>query len=273
MHYELYIDVLFLENFMMDSLLLFIVSRIFRWRRKKVSILLGGIFGSVSTCIVMIVSIPIWSKVILFYVGIPVMMLWITEKEHSTTQLVKELFLFYFSAMLLGGILTFFRPYLRYMSLFYMVSVFATCGILAAWKFLQIIKMNQETCCEVTLYMASGVYELQALKDTGNSLTDPLTGEGVHVLDSRVYEQMCKKEGRVETTEASDIRKAEFGRIRYIPYRSIGGSSIMKVFRGRKMCVGKEEKQWIEFPLIGVSESPISEDGHYQLILNCRELR
>jgi len=44
----------------------------------------------------------------------------------------------------------------------------------------------------------------------------------------------------------------------------------MKIFRIRKMCVEINEKEWIEFPLIGVSESPISGEEDYQLILNCK---
>ena len=57
---------------------------------------------------------------------------------------------------------------------------------------------------------------------------------------------------------------------RYIPYRSVHGSGIMKIFRIRKMCVEINEKEWIESPLIGVSESPISGEEEYQLILNCK---
>mgnify|MGYP000140455087 CR=1 FL=1 len=34
------------------------------------------------------------------------------------------------------------------------------------------------------------------------------------------------------------------------------------------MCVEINEKEWIESPLIGVSESPISGEEDYQLILN-----
>ena len=272
MHYELYIDVLFLENFMMDSLLLLIVSRVFRRKREYVGTLLGGMFGSVSTCITMSVSIPVWMKSLLFYVGIPVLMLRVTEKEHSTVQLLKELFLLYLSAIFLGGILTIFRPYLRYMSLFYVVTVFSTQGILISWKFLRTIKLNQERCCEVVLYTTSCDYKSQALKDTGNFLTDPFSGESVHILDCRFYEQMCTGE-MPEMSDVGKVVKEEATQIRYIPYRSIGGSSVMKVFRIRRMCVGKKEKQWIESPLIGVSECPICEDGHYQLILNCRELR
>ena len=104
------------------------------------------------------------------------------------------------------------------------------------------------------LFTEADSYRVHALRDTGNCLTDPLSGEGVHVLDCDFYHQVMK--------EAMEFR--------YIPYRSVHGSGIMKVFRIRKMCVEINEKEWIESPLIGVSESPISGEGDYQLILNCK---
>ena len=45
MYYELYIDVLFLENFMMDSLLILAVNRILKCGRAYGRIFLGGALG------------------------------------------------------------------------------------------------------------------------------------------------------------------------------------------------------------------------------------
>ena len=52
MYYELYIDVLFLENFMMDSLLLLAVNRVLKCGRSYGRIFLGGALGSTLTCLV-----------------------------------------------------------------------------------------------------------------------------------------------------------------------------------------------------------------------------
>ena len=51
----------------------------------------------------------------------------------------------------LGGVLMMFRPYLHYISLFYGIAVLSSQGILMAWKFLKVLKMEQERCCEVIL--------------------------------------------------------------------------------------------------------------------------
>ena len=40
--------------------------------------------------------------------------------------------------------------------------------------------------------------------------------------------------------------------------------------KNRTITMKINEKEWIEFPLIGVSESPISGEEDYQLILNCK---
>ena len=169
-------------------------------------------------------------------------------------QILKGMGLLYLFGMFLGGVLMMFRPYLHYISLFYGIAVLSSQGILMAWKFLKVLKMEQERCCEVILFTEADSYKVHALRDTGNCLTDPLSGEGVHVLDCNFYHQVMK--------EAMEFR--------YIPYRSVHGSGVMKIFRIRKMCVEINEKEWIESPLIGVSESPISGEEDYQLILNCK---
>ena len=210
MHYELYIDLFFLENFMMDSLLLFVTERITGGKYSFKGVLSGAFLGSVLTCLMLVVSVPAWMKNIAFYLVIPFCMLWLKNRKQCMLQILKGMGLLYLFGMFLGGTLMMFRPYLH--------------------------------------------YKVHALRDTANCLTDPLSGEGVHVLDCNFYHQVMK--------EAMEFR--------YIPYRSVHGSGIMKIFRIRKMCVEINEKEWIEFPLIGVSESPISGEEDYQLILNCK---
>ena len=51
MYYELYIDVFFLENFMIDSLLLLAVGRVMKCGRSYGRIVLGGYWG---------VCLPVW---------------------------------------------------------------------------------------------------------------------------------------------------------------------------------------------------------------------
>ena len=229
MHYELYIDLFFLENFMMDSLLLFVTERITGGKYSFKGVLSGAFLGSVLTCLMVVVSVPAWMKNIAFYLVIPFCMLWLKNRKQCMLQILKGMGLLYLFGMFLGGTLMMFRPYLHYISLFYGIAVLSSQGILMAWKFLKILKIEQERCCEVILFTEADSYKVHALRDTGNCLTDPLSGEGVHVLDCNFYHQVMK--------EAMEFR--------YIPYRSVHGSGIMKIFRIRKTCVEINEKEWI----------------------------
>ena len=68
MYYELYIDLFFAENFMMDSLLLLFVARISKRQVKRKRIFLGAAAGSLLTCLVIALPIPSAAlKMILFH--------------------------------------------------------------------------------------------------------------------------------------------------------------------------------------------------------------
>ena len=68
MYYELYIDLFFVENFMMDSLLLLFAARISKRQVKRKRIFLGAAAGSLLTCLVIALPIPSAAlKMILFH--------------------------------------------------------------------------------------------------------------------------------------------------------------------------------------------------------------
>ena len=69
MYYELYIDLFFAENFMMDSLLLLFVARISKRQVKRnEDFCWGAAAGSLLTCLVIALPIPSAAlKMILFH--------------------------------------------------------------------------------------------------------------------------------------------------------------------------------------------------------------
>ena len=76
MYYELYIDVFFLENFMMDALLLMLTGRMIRCQAGKGRIFLGAALGAFLTCGAVLIPVPyLLIRLILFYGGINLLML------------------------------------------------------------------------------------------------------------------------------------------------------------------------------------------------------
>lgn len=255
MYYELYIDVLFLVNFMMDSLILLTVNQVLKCPATHGRIYLGGAVGAGLTCVVIAVPTPGIIKLILFHTAVNTIMIKTGLKVKGKRQFWKAFGLLYVASFLFGGILQALYPYVRAGSLFFAAAVGCYYLMRGIWKFLTRLKTLQEKICEITLYTSAGEQKVKALIDTGNALEDNLSKEPVSVVDKALARSIL----------TDDDMKNGF---HYIPYRTVGKESIMPVFRIRKMCIHLKEERWIEKPFIGVCEECVSEQEEYQMILN-----
>lgn len=256
MHYELYIDVFFLVNFMMDYILLQITRRILKCSATHGRICLGAAAGALLTCAVVIIPIPYtFIKFILFHGFVNIVMLKAGLKINWDRTFVKAYVVLYISGILVGGVFEYLRQYLRVGSLFFAIAAVSYCAALGIWNFLSYLSRIKEYRCEVILYKGDKSLKVEAMIDTGNRLRDTVTGKPVSVVDEDVLKALTD----------SDIPEG----IRYIPYHSVGKEAgVMPVITLDKMCVCQKGEKWIERPLIGASEWQAASDGAYRMILN-----
>ena len=255
MYYEVYIDILFLTNFMMDSLLLLAVKKVMHCEGSYARAFVGGAVGSGMTCLIVAVPMPSWIKLILFHLVVNTLMIRIGLNIKEKKEFVKAFFLLYITAFLLGGILQALRPYVRTGSLFFAAAVVSYYLMTFCWKFLIRMRKNQKQICEIILYTDSGEYRAKVLLDTGNLLKDPISKKSVSVTDQAF--------ARTLFPETEPLKG-----LRYVSYRTIEGESVMPVFRIQKMCICLDKVYWVKEPLIGICEAKISEHEDYQMILN-----
>lgn len=255
MYYELYIDVFFLENFMADSLLLLAVGRALKCSRSYVRTILGGILGSLLTCLVITVPFPAVVKLLLFHVIVNSLMIIAGLGITRVGQFLKAFVLLYLSAVVMGGAVQLFRPYLRYAAFIYAAFTAGYVLFLTLWRMLAATARQEETQFPVTLYTGAEERQVTALWDTGNTLTDPVTGDPVSILAPGLAEEIGLWGGTGKG-------------LRYIPFRSVSGDGVMPVFRVEKMCIHMEEDCWIMNPLLGVGQAEISLGKTCQMILN-----
>lgn len=98
--------------------------------------------------------------------------------------------------------------------------------------------------------------ELRALRDTGNTLYDPVTGDGVMIASSSV---LCKLIPSCESISAGNISEFPEYKLRLIPYRSVGTSGgLLPAFRPEKISVNGNERDDI---LLAISEQ-VEGDGY-----------
>lgn len=259
MHYELYIDVFFFTNFMMDSLLLFAVRAMLRIPARPWRVFLGGALAAIMTCVAIVMPFQAGLKYLLFYALVPALMVWVGLGVRQRRDFAKAAALLYVAAFLWGGIQAALRPYIRTAGLFFAVSVASYYVFAGCWKLVTGVQRQQRQICAVRIFTGAGEYSLNALLDTGNVLKDPVSGEMVSVIG---------KETAMHIFQGMTTRKmAELG-LRYIPYRTVGGEGVLPIVRVEKMCVQVDGERWVTRPVIGISGQKIEERQEYQMILN-----
>ena len=94
MYYELYIDVFFLVNFMMDYILLLITKQMLHCSATRRSVCLGAAAGSLLTCIIVVLPLPAaFIKFILFHMFVNTCMIRAGLKIKNRRDFAKAYFL------------------------------------------------------------------------------------------------------------------------------------------------------------------------------------
>jgi len=256
LYYELYVDVLFLVNFMMDYILLLIVRKMMKCTATHRRICIGAAVGSLLTCLVVILPIPYTIiKLILFHVLVNTCMIRVGLKIKTIRSFLKAIIMLYIGSFLLGGIMEVFRPYIRVGSLFLLIAIVGYYLVMAIWRFLSYMQRWNQCHYTVELYLGNKKYQIKGMIDTGNGLRDPISGTPVNILDRHTARTLFGEE------HLKDVR--------YIPYQSIGKKAgVLPAVQFERMCILKDTECWVERPLIAISEETISKGGEYEMILN-----
>lgn len=241
---------------MMDYLLLLLLKKMLKCKVTYRRILFGAMTGACFTCFIVVLPIPYaMIKFVLFHTLVNTFMIRVGLKIKHVRQFVKAYFLLYIGSFLLGGVLLAFSQYVSIGSLFFIIATSGYHIVSKIWDY--IVSIQQQDCyqCEVDLYFQEKIYRVQAIIDTGNRLRDPYTNQPVNILDRKIARTFLGEE--------------KMSNIHYIPYHSIGKQEgVLMAVQIERMRIYREEEYWIEKPLLGISETMISADGEYQMILN-----
>ena len=273
MYYELYIDLFFLENFMMDSILLLFVRSVFGKKSFTIRTFTAGVIAAVFSCVVIVIRMPEAVKCFCNYCIIPIVMIWLGVKISNIVQLFEGVLLLYFTAICLGGIMQLFRPYMGIVSVMY-VSALMGCFILKmSWNLLTREGNLQKRCCQVVLYDETKKWDIRAMIDTGNMLQDPAGQKPVHIISKKMAEKIYGTKMVEELLEYSLSNENEEKwmqkKLHYIPCQTIQGTHLLPVVTMEKMEIIQKSIIEIQMPQIGIG---IMEETDYQMIVNAQSI-
>ena len=210
MYYEIYIDSLFLVNFVMNLYLLLLVNkgscRTATWWR----LIAGAAIGAVCFLVPFFLDGAVWFKLL---VGLSLgtcLMICAVFPIHSFKGFLKILEKLIMLSFLMGGGILFILQRCTFIRQ-HMLSIFGVMGAGAVIFLLVncVLGRNgrQNSLCKVTLIGTDGRMKIVALIDSGNSLVEPISGKPVSVIEKGVFYGLWKEPPEL---------------YRVIPYHSIG---------------------------------------------------
>lgn len=259
MEYELYVDVWFLTNFIMDCAALFVAGRLMKQRIRTGRLLLGSFVGTAgSMCLFFFLNRYTWYQLGVHFLVNPAMV-WICYRSRSFREFFCQWFLTYLSVILLGGFLEWGASFSGLGRNFWVCLACAVVFFLLAEKILGIFRRQRHTVYDLLLVTAEGNIPVKGFYDTGNLLMDPIVGKPVHIIKKEILGEQVDK-GMLLT--------------RLIPFHSLGEEDgMLEAVTIEGMYILKEgHPLYLKRPVFGLAKEKLFQDSTYDVILNGRSM-
>ncbi|MBQ6876373.1 MAG: sigma-E processing peptidase SpoIIGA [Lachnospiraceae bacterium] len=274
MQYTVYVDVLFLVNWVMDYVLLWAVCAVMGLQRKKVRLGLAAALGAGWVCVIAVFSLPYLIKEGVTWLGISSLMIWIACRPRKLSDFLNRICVLYLVAFLAGGGLNliYFHTsagvYLKQVVLGIQkvnssgvgVILGSIAMILTVTKMLDTMekqKKRRKNRYVAELYFGERRVLVDGFIDTGNRLKEPITGKIVHILQEDVAASLMSAENKPMSF--------------LVPYHAVGTESgLLTAIRIDRMeLVAEDESRTVIMrPLFGLYQGKLSSNDEYQLILH-----
>lgn len=252
--YEVYIDVLAVNNFFVDLAALWAVHI---FRRKGVHahrILAGAALGTLGSCLAFLVcQNPVAYLLIVHFLLNP-LVLFACFREKSKHDFFSDLSIGYFTFLVIGGTVEWLYaggrgmvPYGAAVCL--ALLILAMSALWLGRRFRDRVRYLEAAICQ-----EGKLISLRALSDSGNLLADPYTGKPVSLVDRHAYE-------------------AAYGSpqaVRLIPYESLGCQhGLLEVVTVEELsyAYGTDGRR-IRKAVLGLVDHALFEKKPYQMIIN-----
>ncbi len=282
MYYEIYIDIVFLTNLLMDYILLRLVGMLFRCRGSRKRYLLAAAVGALFSCFILYVQLDGFLPVVILLHGACAMgMLWIGCGLKKGSLLVKAMLAMYMTAFLFGGL---WEAVTAGSQMTWYVFLLLTSGSYLGLSTLvylsDSIRAQRKNIYPVTLSYRGKVQSAYGFYDTGNLWTDPVSGMPVSVVKPEILEPVLSGEllnklkhlkenpGEQESTELLRLHP------RFLPYRTVGQTEgMMLAITLEDLCIHTpREVVHISGPVFALAFEPSALRKEYKVLLNSRLL-
>lgn len=274
-----YADVLMAVNFLIDYLLLLFCARLSGRRILRKRLLSGALVGAFASLVIFLPPLPFWPMTLL-KAGTAVLMVRIAYPWLGWWGLVRDGFLFFTVSFLLAGIclglwlglgtagvicyngVTYFDVSLGTL----LASMTAAYLVLTLYARFRTLPSGEHFTAVLTRNGKS--LRLPALRDSGNRLTEPFSGDPAAVADLHAVQGLLTAEEIAAVLQAGQSSSfSSDPRLRLVPCRTACGAGAMLAFRPDQLLLeGEEGCQTVEEIWIAVTADPMG-SGEFSLLL------
>lgn len=295
----IYADIVFLINFFMDTIILFLTSILVKKKVNKSLVIFGAFIGSLLYCLLMFYPKinkfynPITS---IFTIVIPTLLVF---KPKSLREFFKTFVSLNICAFLIGGICTalfFYTNFNNYIgellsfemnNFSFKLLIFSSSATYVTIKLIR-LKINskmqkKQHIVSVTLTKNTKSVAFNALVDTGNTLREPITNKHVIILEFEIFKDFLPDEIKLIFYEnlENDITKiyeaiekiddtSFLSCFRLIPFKSIGkeNGNLISVKVDSVLITDINKKYLISDVFIAISNFKLTNSLDYNALIN-----
>ena len=287
-----YLDVVFLENIIINYIILYVTGIISKAKIKQKRILFGAIIGAIYSIVYYLFKLKIYSSVIIKII-LSIIIIYVSFNSKNFKDLAKKTILFYLVSFVFGG---------ASIAIIYMVNseqitiqngvlvgkytiktilvgiVIAYFTVIIAFSIIKTKISKKDLICDISINLNNKLIETKAMIDTGNLLKEPITNKPVIVMEHTLLYDIIPKEilNNIENILGGDlsnipeiIQDEYVSKLKVIPFSSLGKTNGMLLgIKGENLTIYlNEETKVIDTVIIGIYNKSLTKRGEYRSLL------
>lgn len=290
--YEIYIDVIFVINFIMDLFILHFVGKLMKYKCNMIRECLASGVGALGVCVdLLVIRQESYIIHLILYGVLSFLMIYLSFHPKNIRSFLTGAGCLYLVTFLLGGIVSwiFYSSRLGYyiqlithnkqianMGTKNFLIIFIASFLLFKLLFRNLISFRKKskTHFQIEVELMEGSVKTVGLMDTGNSLIDPITKMPVSIGEYQLFKHALSPEYQIAIEayiKNQDMDQVHsLTNLHFIPYQSIGKSHGMLIGVISNKIHIKTEKDTVtkEKIMLAFSKEQLSNRHEYFVILH-----
>lgn len=286
----IYLDLIFLENFIMNTIILYATKIILKTKANCSKIFLSSIIGSIYTIILYTTELKIYTSII-SKILLSIIMVYVAFKAKNIKKLFQQVLIFYITSFIFGGFALYLIYYIKPQEILirngvyvgsYVLKTILLGGILAFIIIkicTQIMKNKSKSLyCNIEINIDNNIVKTKAMVDTGNLVKEPITNNPVIIVESTLLEGIIPLEilNNLENILCGNLKNISeenqmnyIVKMRCIPFKSLGKENGMLLgIKSNEVIIEKDdENKIIKNAIIGIYDKSLTKRGEYRALI------